>query len=67
MSPKFVQMHRFTSGTPLMVNPRRLNGYWEERRTTQQPDLYCGTYLDFGRGESVLVRETMSDIKRLLK
>ena len=73
MVPKFLSLHRFRSGQVLendfdivMVNPRRLNGFWEERRSTQQPDIYCGTYLDFGRGECLIVRETVNQIKKAL-
>lgn len=73
MCPKFLILHRFRSGQVLesdadlvMVNPRRLNGFWEERRSTQQPGIYCGTYLDFGRGECLIVRETVNEIKRAL-
>ena len=73
MVPKFLSLHRFRSGQVLesdadlvMVNPRRLNGFWEERRSTQQPEIFCGTYLDFGRGECIIVRETVNQIKKAL-
>jgi len=49
-----------------MVNPRRLDTFSALRPPTQQPDLNVGTQLNFGRGEVIIVRETVQQIKTLL-
>lgn len=67
MTPKFIPLHRFRTGTLIMVNPRRVDTFTELPRPTQQQDLYCGTQVSFGRNETVIVVETVEDIKRLLK
>ena len=65
MTPKFITLHRFTDALPVMVNPRRVDCVFEERRKTAQPDYYCGTVVSFGK-VAVLVKETPDDIKKLL-
>lgn len=66
MSPKFIQLTRKSTGETLFVNPRRIDFFREERRPTQQPDLVVGTEVSFGRSEGFVVKESVSDIKRLL-
>ena len=65
MTPKFITLHRFSDGHPVMVNPRRVDCMFEERRKTAQPDYYCGTVVHFGKA-LLLVKETPDDIKKLL-
>lgn len=67
MTPKFIEVTTFGgNGTKVMVNPRRLNSFSVRPRPTQQPELDCGTYLSFGRGEFLVVKETVAEIKTLL-
>lgn len=67
MTPKFIEVTLNSSGLKVMVNPRRVNFFSKERVPTQQPDLDCGTRLDFGRSEILIVKETVEQIKSLLK
>lgn len=66
MTPKFIEVTVFRNGEKVMVNPRRLDFFRENPRPTQQQDVYTGTILNFGRGEYLVVRETVSQVKTLL-
>ena len=66
MTPKFIELTRMSTGEKLMVNPRRIDYFREARRTSQQPEVYTGTEISFGRNEGFVVKETVADIKRLL-
>jgi uncharacterized protein YlzI (FlbEa/FlbD family) len=66
VTPKFIEVTRFRNGEKVMVNPRRLDTFSALRPPTQQPDLNVGTQLNFGRGEVIIVRETVQQIKTLL-
>lgn len=67
MTPKFIQLTRMSTGEVMMVNPRRINAFHKRRPPTQQPKLNCGTEVWFGRDDVILVRESVEDIKTLLK
>lgn len=67
MTPKFILVTRFGTNHTLMVNPRRMNSFATVRPPTAQPTLNCGTQLDFGRGEFLIVKETPAEIVKMLK
>lgn len=62
MTPKFIEVTHFRTGVKHMVNPRRLDAFYKMPSPSQQPDLECGTGLNFGRGEVLVVRETVQEI-----
>lgn len=74
MTPKLLTLHLFRSGNPLigpldevMVNPRRVDYFKPVAPPTQQPGLDCGTLVCLGSRQSIIVRESLVQIKRLLK
>lgn len=73
MSPKLITLHVFRHSPledacdEIMVNPRRVDCFRPERPPTQYPTLYCGTRVCLGSKSYLVVRETIADIKRLLK
>lgn len=73
MSPKFIQLHRF-SHSPLidardeiMVNPRRVDFFQSMPSPSAQPTLDCGTYVGLGSSKHIVVRESVEEIRKLLK
>lgn len=74
MTPRLIVLHLFRSGNSLiapndevMVNPRRVDYFKPVAPPTQQPTLDCGTLICLGSRQSIVVRETLAQIKRLLK
>jgi hypothetical protein len=69
MTPKFLELTRMRNGEKVLVNPRRANTFFAVANPSAQPDLAgkCGTEFNFGRGEFIVVRETVEEIKALLK
>jgi len=82
MSPKFIILHRFDHqfkltgdrdninepGT-LMVNPRRVD-YFEPIPPPANPNqsrLFCGTRVNLGSKQFVIVQETVEEIRKMLK
>jgi len=60
MTPKFIELTRRIdgkAGPTIMVNPRRLNAFYEENGIT---------IIHFGRGEYLCVMETVAQIKTKL-
>lgn len=70
MTPKFITLTRMGNfpnlDKTIYINPRRVNKFHEARRSTQHPEVFEGTIVDFGR-ESILVCETPEQIVSLLK
>jgi hypothetical protein len=67
MTPKFIEVTAFAKPhAKVMVNPRRLDFFRKNPPPTQQPELDCGTILNFGRGEYFICQETVQQIKTLL-
>jgi hypothetical protein len=70
MTPKFLTLTRFASpNDPIMVNPRRVNSIIETRAPSQQPELKgkLGTEILFNSNDRITVKETLDEIKQLLK
>ncbi len=74
MTLRLIQLHLFRSGNPLigpldeiMLNPRRVDYFKPVAPPTQQPTLDCGTLVCLGSNKRVIVRETIAEIKRMLK
>jgi hypothetical protein len=81
MSPKLLTLHLFrhksrneftlesegADDTVIMLNPRRVDYFRAEPPPTQQPTLWCGTRVFLGSKQSILVRETLAEIKKKLK
>lgn len=79
MTPRLIQVHLFRSKPrdfalesgddpdARLLNPRRVDYFKPEPPPTQQPELFCGTRVYLGSNKSILIRETLADIKRLLK
>lgn len=74
MTPKLITLHLFRSGQVLedardeiMLNPRRVDYFKVKTPPTQHPNLYCGTLVQLGSNKSIVVSETIDEIKRLLK
>lgn len=74
MTPKFLTLNLFRSGTVLedardeiMVNPRRVDSFQPVPPPTAYPGTYWGTRVRLGSKQSIVVRETLTQIKRLLK
>ncbi len=70
MTPKFLTLTRFASPhDSIMVNPRRVNAFTENRAPSAQPELRgkLGTVVDFNANDCIVVRESLDEIKQLLK
>lgn len=69
MTPKFLELTRACDGSVVMVNPRRADMFNAVRHPSAQPDLAgkCGTEFRFGVDKYVVVRETVEQIKAMLK
>lgn len=69
MTPKFITLHRFAKPhDPLMVNPRRVSMFLENRHPSAQPELKgkLGTEVMFTQSHTVIVQETPEQIATLL-
>ena len=69
MTPKFITLHRFAAPhDPIMVNPRRVAMFLENRAPSAQPHLKgkLGTEVHFTRNHALVVKETPQEITTLL-
>lgn len=74
MSPKLVTVHLFRPGKVLedpadqiLLNPRRVDAFIPEPPPTAYPGTYWGTRVRLGSNKHLVIRETIAEIKRLLK
>lgn len=70
MTPKFLTLTLFASPhDQVLINPRRVNMMCENRHPSAQPELKgkLGVVIYHNQNDFVVVRESLNDIKQLLK
>lgn len=69
MSPKLISVTNRRTKQVELVNPRRMNRVAPVPAPSAQPHLagMLGTQITFTRGDTIIVEETLAQIKRLLK
>jgi hypothetical protein len=70
MTPKFLTLTRFAApNDTILVNPRRVNSFVENRHPSTQPDLKgkLGVVVSYNQNDYEVVRESLDEIKQLLK
>ena len=67
MTPKFITLTRFAlPNDSIMVNPRRVNCFLENRAPSAQPNLRgkLGTVVQYNHDDCFVVKESMDEIKQ---